>query len=99
MKRSKVIVTDRATASFKRIISGLKEVSLIGGEDARLAILDSIRKLGVNPMANSKAAKFERLDGEYRKVDVWDYRIYYKVEEGKVIVLDIILQPTKKAKS
>jgi len=92
-------VTDRATASFKRIIGGLKEVSLIGGEDARLAILDSIRKLGVNPMANSMSAKFERLEGEYRKVDVWDYRIYYKVEENKVIVLDIILQPKKKAKS
>lgn len=97
MKKTKVIVTDRATASFKRIIGGLKEVSLIGAEDARAAILDSIRKLGVNPMANSKPANFARLDGEYRKVDVWEYRIYYKVEDGKVIVLDLINQPKKKA--
>lgn len=99
MKKTKVIITDRATASFKRIIGDLKEISLIGGEDARAAILNRIRKIGVNPMANSDKANFARLDGEYRKADVWDYRIYYKVEDTQAIVLDIITLQIKKKKA
>lgn len=88
----KVIIADRAVSSLRRIVSNLKRVSLIGGEDAREALMHRIKRLSVNPEAGSRKAKFEKLKGDFRSLVVWgDYRIYYKVEEDRVIVLDVIL--------
>lgn len=86
-----VIISDRAANSYRRIVANTKKISLIGGEDAKTAILQKIRRLGSNPDFGSRQASFEKLDGNFRSVNVWDYKMYYKVEEDRVIVLDIIV--------
>jgi plasmid stabilization system protein ParE len=53
--------------------------------------LDEIRKLASNPDRNTRPAKFEKLRGDYRSVLVWNYRVYFKVEEERISILDIIL--------
>lgn len=90
MKRE-VVITDRAASSYRRIVYNLKKISRIGGEDAKSAILRKIRRLGTNPDMGSRQAKFEKLEGNFRSVTVWDYKIYYKIEEETVVVLDIII--------
>ena len=88
----KVIISDRAVSSLRRIVKSLKKISLIGGEDVRAALLQRIKRLSMNPTAESRKANFEKLEGEYRSIVVLgDYRIYFKIEDGRVIVLDIIM--------
>lgn len=93
MKRE-VIITDRATSSFRRIISNLKKTSLVGGEDAKSAILRKIKRLATDPDFGSRKANFEKLEGNFRSLTVWDYRIYFRIEETQVVVLDIIIDKT-----
>lgn len=89
-----MIISDRAFNSFRRIIDNVQSTSLIGAEDARTVVLNRIRKLAFNPTQQSRKAKFFNLEGDYRSVLAWNYRIYYKVEEKRVIVLDVILDKT-----
>ena len=86
-----VIITDRAANAIRRIVEHTQQTSLIGGEDAKDALLHRIRRLGINPEEGSRKANFQKLEGNYRSVLAWDYRIYYKVEETRVIVLDVIV--------
>lgn len=94
MSQYKVIISDRAFSSFRRIIDHVQSTSLIGAEDARTVVLNRIRKLGSNPTQQSRKAKFFNLEGDYRSVLAWNYRIYFKIEEKRVVVLDIILDKT-----
>ncbi len=84
-------MSDRAVSSLQRIVMSLKSVSLIGGEDARTAIINRIKRLTSNPTAGTRVAKFEKLVGDYRSFQIWDYRVYFKIEESRVIVLEIIV--------
>lgn len=95
MSKRQVIITDRAYNAFRRIVRQVKSTSLIGAEDARTAILNRIRKICANPANDSRPADFATIPGEFRSALAWNYRIYYKVEEGKVILLDIILDEQK----
>ncbi len=91
MAAYKVIITDRAYNSFRRILDVVRSTSLIGAEDARVVVLNRMKKLASNPEIQSRKAKFFNLEGDYRSVLAWNYRIYYKLEEKRVIVLDVIL--------
>lgn len=86
-----VILSDRAASSVRRIVAKTQETSLIGGEEVRKVIIDRLKSLSLHPEADSRKAKFDRLEGNYRSILVWDYRVYYKVEEARVVVLDLIL--------
>lgn len=94
MSQYKIIFCDKAVNSFKRVLENVKSTSLIGAEDTRGVILQVIRRLAANPQLQSRKAKFFSLEGDFRSVLAWNYRIYYKVEEKRVIVLDIILDKT-----
>lgn len=92
MAKKNVVIADRATNSLQRIIRSLKSTSLIGAEDTRTAVINHIRKLGVNYNSGSKPADFATLDGEFRSSVIWNYIIYFKVEEKRIVILDIILE-------
>lgn len=92
MSRRKIIVTDHALNAFRRIIHNLKKVSLIGGEDTRSAVVQGIRRIGVSPHTHSVKLDVGRTPGEYRISKVWDYQILYKVDETRIIILDILLK-------
>ena len=51
-----------------------------------------MRKLQLNADNNSRKAKFDTLTGNYRSVLAGQCRIYFKVEERQVLVLDVILE-------
>ncbi|MFT4679246.1 MAG: mRNA-degrading endonuclease RelE of RelBE toxin-antitoxin system [Flavobacteriales bacterium] len=84
-------MSDRAVSSLHRIVMSLKSVSLIGGEDARTAVVHRIKKLTNNPAKGCRKANFEKLAGEYYSLLIWDYRVYFKIEESRVVVLEIIV--------
>lgn len=91
MSQYPLIIADKACESFKTLIENVRSTSLIGAEDARTVILNRLRKVGINPNQQSRKAKFSSLDGDYRSVLAWNYRIYFKMESDRVIVLDMIL--------
>jgi plasmid stabilization system protein ParE len=91
MSQYKIVFCDKAVNSFKRVLDNVKSTSLIGAEDTRGVILQVIRRLASNPNQQSRKAKFFSLDGDFRSVLAWNYRIYYKLEEKRIIILDIIL--------
>lgn len=90
--KNPVILSDRAANTIRRIVTRTQETSLIGGEEVREAIFNRLKSLSLHPETDSRKAKFDRLDGNYRSLLLWDYRIYYKVEEDRVVVLDVILE-------
>ena len=92
MAKKSVVIADRASNSLQRVVRQLKSTSLIGAEDARTAILNHIRKLSVNYNSGSKPADFATLDGEFRSSMIWNYIVYFKVEDNRLVVLDIILE-------
>ena len=90
--RRRIAVSEVAANSFRRIIRNHKEFSLIGGEDAKSAIISGIRRIGTNPMAVSEEVNFGKIDGHYRMAKVWDCVVLYKVEEKTVLIVDILLK-------
>ena len=92
MSQPKIIVSDRAVNSLRRLLDNIKSTSLIGAEEARTVIMNRIRKLaGNSSAADSRKANFVTLEGEFRSILAWNYRIYYKVNDGQVVILDIFL--------
>lgn len=91
MSQYNVILCERAVESLKNLLDSVRSTSLIGAEDARTVLVQRIKKLAANPLLQSRKAKFYSLDGDFRSVLAWNYRIYYKIEDHDVIVLDIIL--------
>lgn len=87
-----VILADRATTSIERIIRQLQGASLIGAERAKDEMIARIRSLGSNAMpADARKAKFDTVAEDIWSVLAHNHRIYYLVEERRVIVLDVIL--------
>jgi len=98
--KREIVISAKATQSLQRIVSRVAEVSLIGAEDTRLNVLSALRKLTLNAENRSRKAKFDTLTGNYRSILAGQCRVYFKVEEGKILVLDIILEkPTDPEKS
>ncbi|MCH2200001.1 MAG: type II toxin-antitoxin system RelE/ParE family toxin [Flavobacteriales bacterium] len=91
MSQYKVLVSERAEEAFRTLIEKVASTSLIGAEDARMAVMNRMRKLGSNPIHQSRKAKFSSLNGDYRSILAWNYRIYYKVEDKRVVILDLFL--------
>lgn len=83
---------------MKRIISKHQRNGYLGADKAKEAIVNRVKKLGVNAERDSRVAKFGRLDGDYRSVLAWDYRIYYRIDELEIKVLDIFLDIDKEVK-
>lgn len=87
-----VILVDRATTSIERIFRQLQGASLIGAERAKDEITYRIRSLGSNAIpGDARKAKFEAIADDIWSVLAHNHRIYYLVEESRVIILDVIL--------
>ncbi len=83
---------------MKRIISKHQRNGYLGAEKAKEAIINRLRKLAVNPEKDSRVAKFGRMEGDYRSVLAWNYRIYYRIEETELHVVDIFLDVNNEVK-
>ena len=83
---------------MKRIISNHQMNGFLGADKAKEAILNRLRTLAVNPEKDSRVAKFGRLDGDYRSVLAWNYRIYFRLDVEEIHVLDIFLDIDKEVR-
>jgi len=70
----------------------------LGADKAKEAVIRRIKSLGTNPEKDSRKAKFGRLGGDIRSVLAWNYRIYYRITEEEIHVLDIFLDVDKEVK-
>ncbi len=87
-----VIIADRATIAIERIIRHLQGASLIGAEKSKDEIIARIRGLSQNAMpSDARKARFETIADDIWSVLSHNHRIYYLVEEQRVVVLDVIL--------
>ena len=87
-----VIIADRAVTAMERIIRQLQGASLIGAEKAKDETLGRIRSLGRNAMpSDARKAKFDTIPGDILSILAHNPRIYYLVEDARVVVLDVIL--------
>lgn len=77
---------------MERIIRQLQGASLIGAEKAKDEMLSRIRSLSRNAVpGDSRKARFDSIPGDIRSVLAHNHRIYYLIEETRVVVLDVIL--------
>jgi len=98
VKKRKVIISDRAANSMKRIIDKHQRNGFLGADKAKDALIKKMRRLSTNAEAKSRVAKFGRMEGDYRSVLAWNYRIYYKIEETEVKVLDVFMETDKEVR-
>ncbi len=77
---------------MERIIRRLQGASLIGAEKAKDEMLARIRSLARNAApGDSRKAKFDQIPGDIRSILAHNHRIYYRVEEERIAILDVIL--------
>lgn len=87
-----VVIADRAVTAMERIVRHLQGASLIGAERAKDGLLARMRALAGNAMPNdARKARFESIPGDIRSVLAQNHRIYYLIEEERVVILDVIL--------
>ena len=78
--------------AMERITHHLQGASLIGAEKSKDEILSVIRSLGRHAAPNgSRKARFDAEFGDVRSVLAHNHRIYYLVEEARIVILDVIL--------
>jgi len=91
VQKRKVIISDKASNSIKRIIEKLKMNGYLGADKAKDKIINTLKGLAANPERKSRVAKFGSLEGEYRSVLAWNYRIYYRIDVDEIKVMDVFL--------
>ncbi len=91
MNSSDLYFTKTAVKSFKEIIAHTQETSLIAAEKLRAKIFHKLRSIRHHPEQGSKAVIFEGLQGNYRLATALHVKIYFKVEEDRMVILEMIL--------
>ncbi|MFN6380598.1 MAG: type II toxin-antitoxin system RelE/ParE family toxin [Flavobacteriales bacterium] len=91
MNSSDLYFTSTAVKSFKEIIAHTQETSLIAAEKLRAKIFHKLRSIRHHPEQGSKAVIFEGLQGNYRLATALHVKIYFKVEEDRMVILEMIL--------
>jgi hypothetical protein len=66
-------------------------VSLIAAERMRNKIFHKLDLIHHHPLHGSKKVEVANTPGHYRLATVLTYKIYYKVEDKRIIVMDILL--------
>ncbi len=90
IKKSKVIISNKARASLRSYIKHLKEeVSEETAEYVRKGIIDMCKQL--EDFSGFSVERYlETEDKKYRSVTKWNYDIIYTVHEDTIRVLNII---------
>ena len=91
VKKYKILFSDRAFNSFRRVVTNANKASLIGGEDTRSALLKEIRRLSQNPYNKTEAMPLPKMDNEYRQLRIWDFVVVFKIKGDEVHILDMMI--------
>lgn len=91
MNQQELVFTATAKNSLQDLIHQVQEVSLIAAERVRSRIFHRLHLIHHQPTQASRKADFGALEGHFRVATVLNYKIYYLVEETRIVVLDLIL--------
>lgn len=83
--------TESAKTAFRSLIEQIQQVSLIAAERMRNKIFHKLHLIHHHPLQGSKKVELALVPGHIRLATVLNYKIYYKVEDKRIIVLDILL--------
>jgi hypothetical protein len=91
MNTQEFYFTRKGEEAFRNIVLNMQEVSLIAAERVRSRILHRIHLIHHHPLQSSKKIEFRDLKGHFRVAEALNYRIYYLVEEDKIVLMDILM--------
>jgi plasmid stabilization system protein ParE len=83
--------TESAKNAFRGIIEQVQQVSLIAAERMRNKIFHKLHLIHHHPLQGSKKVELANVAGHIRLATVLNFKIYYKVEDKRIIVLDLLL--------
>jgi plasmid stabilization system protein ParE len=94
MNVSELYFTHHAAQAFRSCIEKIQQVSLIAAERTRNKMLHQLRALQHHPLQGSKKVEVGTGESQVRVAALMQYKVYYKVEDQRVIVLDFLLDQT-----
>jgi plasmid stabilization system protein ParE len=86
----------KAVDTFRQIILDMQEVSLVAAESVRAKIFHKLHLIQHHPLQSSKEIELSGINGHFRLTTVLNYKIYYKVEESRILVVDILTDKSSK---
>ena len=89
------VFSSRAADAFRDIIRDLQQVSLLSAEKVRSRIMHKLHLIQHQPMQASKKVELN-IVGHFRCATVLNYKIYYKLDESTISVVDIVLDKDAK---
>jgi plasmid stabilization system protein ParE len=95
MNTQEMIFTSQAVQAFRDIIGNTQEVSLIAAEKLRAKIFHKLHLIQHHPIQGSKAINIG-VDGNFRLTTALNVKIYYKVEENRTVILDLLIDKENK---
>ena len=90
MNTQEMIFTSQAVEAFRDIIGNTQEVSLIAAEKLRAKIFHKLHLIQHHPIQGSKPINIGA-EGNFRLTTALNVKIYYKVEDNRTIVLDLLI--------
>jgi plasmid stabilization system protein ParE len=91
MNTQEFFFTESAKEAFHNIILQVQQVSLIAAERVRSKIFHKIHLIHHHPLQSSKPIDLNGMEGHIRLTTVMNYKIYYLVEDERIIVLDLLM--------
>jgi plasmid stabilization system protein ParE len=91
MNSQEFYFTASAENTFREHLARIQQVSLIAAEQMRNKIFHKLHLIHHHPLQGSRKADIPGLEGHFRVATVLNYKIYYKVEDKRVIVVDMLL--------
>jgi plasmid stabilization system protein ParE len=96
MNTQEMIFTSQAVEAFREIIGNTQEVSLIAAEKVRAKIFHKLHLIQHHPIQGSKSLNVG-IDGDFRLTTALGVKIYYKVEENRTVILDMLIDKENKS--
>jgi plasmid stabilization system protein ParE len=96
MNTQEMIFTSQAVEAFREIIGNTQEVSLIAAEKLRAKIFHKLHLIQHHPIQGSKTLNIG-VDGNFRLTTALGVKIYYKVEENRTVILDMLIDKENKS--
>lgn len=92
-----VVITPRAEASLERILDYLaEEVSLQTATKVRDKLEEAIRSLSQMPQRHTILTDISDEQIVYRRIQRWNYRIIYTIEENALLVIVVEVDHAKR---
>ncbi|MEZ4798409.1 MAG: type II toxin-antitoxin system RelE/ParE family toxin [Flavobacteriales bacterium] len=90
-----VVFSQTAKASFEELFAHTQEASLISAEKLRAKIFHKLHQIKHHPLQGSKSMIVPGAEGNFRLATALNVKIYYKVEDSRIIVLELLLDKSQ----